>query len=219
MASSTANVVSMAPEKPSTAPVSFSGGAQSSVQPEAASSERALPRMVAYLKTAAHPVTCFFHAIFKVAVLVTYINGRYIAGAYVTTFIFSTIFSALDFWTVKNITGRKLVGLRWWNHVRDDGSSEWIFESNPDENSVNQTDRTIFWGLVYTWPGLWALILLLNVVNFNFNWVLLIALILTFAFSNLAGYWKCSKDAKKRAKEWVEQQGMRMVMQGMGMGV
>ena len=36
---------------------------------------------------------------------------------------------AADFWTVKNITGRLLVGLRWWNKVNEDGSTEWIFES------------------------------------------------------------------------------------------
>ena len=30
-------------------------------------------------------------------------------------FIVVLIFSAFDFWTVKNITGRKLVGLRWWS--------------------------------------------------------------------------------------------------------
>ena len=37
---------------------------------------------------------------------------------------------AADFWTVKNVTGRLLVGLRWWN----DGGTEsnentWRFES------------------------------------------------------------------------------------------
>jgi len=35
----------------------------------------------------------------------------------------------MDFWTVKNITGRLMVGLRWWNYVDDDGKSHWIFES------------------------------------------------------------------------------------------
>lgn len=53
----------------------------------------------------------------------------------------------MDFWTVKNITGsfksynfvlmlnmlimtgRLLVGLRWWNHVDEDGKSHWIYES------------------------------------------------------------------------------------------
>lgn len=32
----------------------------------------------------------------------------------VLTFIFTVILSSLDFWVVKNISGRILVGLRWW---------------------------------------------------------------------------------------------------------
>jgi hypothetical protein len=37
---------------------------------------------------------------------------------------------SIDFWTVKNISGRLLVGLRWWNYVDEDGESRWIYESN-----------------------------------------------------------------------------------------
>ena len=33
----------------------------------------------------------------------------------VDTFIVVVVMSALDFWTVKNVTGRLLVGLRWWH--------------------------------------------------------------------------------------------------------
>lgn len=29
----------------------------------------------------------------------------------------------------QNVTGRLMVGLRWWNQVDDDGRSQWIFES------------------------------------------------------------------------------------------
>eukprot|EP00969_Alexandrium_andersonii_P149676 6617893-Alexandrium_andersonii.AAC.1 len=36
------------------------------------------------------------------------------------------------------------------------------------------------------------------------------------AQANLAGYWKCSNDAKKRAREWVESQGIRAVAGAMG---
>lgn len=35
---------------------------------------------------------------------------------------------ALDFWTVRNVSGRTLVGLRFWNQVDEDGSSYWVFE-------------------------------------------------------------------------------------------
>ena len=33
------------------------------------------------------------------------------------------------FWFVKNIAGRVLVGLRWWNEVKEDGTEIWVFES------------------------------------------------------------------------------------------
>lgn len=36
---------------------------------------------------------------------------------------------AFDFWVVKNVSGRLLVGLRWWHEVQPDGSDRWIFES------------------------------------------------------------------------------------------
>jgi len=36
---------------------------------------------------------------------------------------------AFDFWTVKNVSGRLMVGLRWWNKIEEDGTSTWIFES------------------------------------------------------------------------------------------
>lgn len=29
----------------------------------------------------------------------------------------------------QNVSGRLLVGLRWWNQVDEDGKSHWIFES------------------------------------------------------------------------------------------
>lgn len=29
----------------------------------------------------------------------------------------------------QNITGRLMVGLRWWNQVDDDGRSHWVFEA------------------------------------------------------------------------------------------
>lgn len=37
---------------------------------------------------------------------------------------------AADFYYLKNIAGRRLVGLRWWNEVdTGTGDSHWVFES------------------------------------------------------------------------------------------
>ena len=36
---------------------------------------------------------------------------------------------------VKNVTGRRLVGLRWWNEANDSGSA-WRFESAPEVSAA-----------------------------------------------------------------------------------
>lgn len=51
------------------------------------------------------------------------------SDSFITSFVFVVLLLSADFWTVKNITGRLLVGLRWWNYVDDDGVSHWVFES------------------------------------------------------------------------------------------
>ena len=48
---------------------------------------------------------------------------------------------AFDFWTVKNVSGRLMVGLRWWNKIEEDGTSTWMFESK------KVTDVCILWVL------------------------------------------------------------------------
>ena len=40
------------------------------------------------------------------------------------------LLGAADFWFTKNVTGRLLVGLRWWNQIKKETNQEvWIFES------------------------------------------------------------------------------------------
>ena len=75
-----------------------------------------------------------FHVLFKAIALVIYLLSGMIfntneGGGYVMTFVIVTILSALDFWTVKNVSGRLMVGLRWWSEVNEDGSTTWKFEA------------------------------------------------------------------------------------------
>ena len=48
---------------------------------------------------------------------------------FIELFLTIILLLAFDFWTVKNVTGRLMVGLRWWNKVEEDGTSTWQFES------------------------------------------------------------------------------------------
>jgi len=45
------------------------------------------------------------------------------------SFVMIILFTAFDFWVVKNITGRLLVGLKWYSECKEDGSEVWLFES------------------------------------------------------------------------------------------
>lgn len=38
----------------------------------------------------------------------------------------------------QNVTGRLMVGLRWWNHIDEDGKSHWVFESRKVNSSLPQ---------------------------------------------------------------------------------
>lgn len=51
------------------------------------------------------------------------------SNSFIASFVTVILLLSMDFWTVKNITGRLMVGLRWWNYVDDEGVSHWVFES------------------------------------------------------------------------------------------
>lgn len=48
-----------------------------------------------------------------------YLFGGIFSDNYVFVAVVVILLLACDFWTVKNVTGRLLVGLRWWNYVRE----------------------------------------------------------------------------------------------------
>lgn len=153
-----------------------------------------------------HPITCFFHIFFKALAIGMYFF-LWIKVPFVIGFIVITICVAVDFWTTKNVSGRLLVGLRWWNEVDDDGTSVWRFESLPDSEKgrLNQLEGMIFWGALIISPLFWIVCLVTSVLrippDFQYSILVLIALIMNIV--NLSGYVKCAKGARKRLKKVV----------------
>lgn len=70
-----------------------------------------------------------FHLFFRGMALLTYILCGWFIDSFITSFVCVILLLSADFWTVKNITGRLMVGLRWWNYIDDDGVSHWVYES------------------------------------------------------------------------------------------
>lgn len=65
--------------------------------------------------------------LFKGVTLFTYLFMGWIFSS-ILVFVFVCLLSVVDFWIVKNITGRFLVGLRWWRKVDEEGKEDWVFE-------------------------------------------------------------------------------------------
>ena len=102
-----------------------------------------------------------------------------------------------DFWITKNIIGRFLVGLRWWNEVKKDGKEVWIFESK-NEKSEATADKSVFWTSIYMNGVGWAILFLFKLITLSITNAIIAFTMLVFAGVNLYGFYKCSKEQQNK---------------------
>ena len=100
---------------------------------------------------------------------------------FVLVFILTILLLAADFYNLKNIAGRRLVGLRWWNEVdlsSTTGASHMVFESldpnDPDARKINAVDKRFFWLALYAQPVLWVVLAFVAIVRLEFIWLTLV---------------------------------------------
>ncbi|CAO2184700.1 unnamed protein product [Urochloa humidicola] len=132
----------------------------------------------------ANPKTCFFHVLFKAAALAFYILSTLFVNNFVIIFVITVLLAALDFWVVKNVSGRILVGLRWWNEINDEGESVWKFECLDGE------------------AGAWIILGIFSLIRLQADYLLVIGVCLSLSIANIVGFTKCNKDAKKNIQDW-----------------
>ncbi|CAI5505056.1 unnamed protein product [Closterium sp. Naga37s-1] len=155
----------------------------------------------------AHPQVVFFTCFFKAAALGFYLLGSWFTSSFVIDFVVCVLLIALDFWVVKNVSGRILVGLRWWNETDEAGETLWHFESL-DQASLDQlskTDAWVFWWTLYCTPALWLGLGLIQVIRLSFDYLLIIIVALVLGAANIYGYTKCRRDAKKQIQQFAAQ--------------
>ena len=168
-----------------------------------------------FLSHAKNPGIVFFTLFFKALAIVSFLFLGIFGVSEALIFIFVVILNSLDFWFVKNISGRILVGLRWWNEVKEDGSEEWKFESS-HEVKARSIDTSIFWLSLYVTPVFWGVFFILELIGLKLMWTLacLIGFILTA--SNTFGYYKCSGEQKKKIEGFIsdkKQEGFTKILQ------
>lgn len=159
------------------------------------------------LKQSSHPVALLFYILFRLGPIFMYIFGNFIIGIavrknrFILHFIMIILLVAADFWNLKNIAGRLLVGLRWWNETNlIDGTGEfenvWVFETADPNRYINPIDSKVFWVLLYGQPVGWIVLSLMAVLKFEFLYLLLNIIAILLSVTNALAFTKCDKFGK-----------------------
>lgn len=147
------------------------------------------------------------HFGFRVAAIIIYLFCSWFTYSFVLPFVLVLVTLALDFWFVKNISGRILVGLRWSSYLDENGQTRWRFDARPPApepaQGVQLTRRELavrssqanaarlFWiGLIAT-PIVWCLFLLVAVFSLHLRWALVSGMALGMSAVNLFAYIRC----------------------------
>lgn len=146
------------------------------------------------MSTANNPVVCIFHLVFKGLSIFCFLFLNLFIDDPIYTFLAVVSLAAFDFWTVKNVTGRLLVNLRWWSELDEMGEEHWIYESDDGSKPVGRTDSFVFWSALYAYPIAWFVFGLLDLISFKVFWVNLCIICFTLSFTNAQGYYYCQKD-------------------------
>ena len=174
-----------------------------------------------FYRNSSHPFICIFTFIFKIAAFVIYIIISFFTNQKGLIYLSVILIGAVDFWITKNVSGRFLVGLRWWNEVKEGGKEVWIFESK-NEKTEATADKSIFWTSLYVNGGGWAILFLFKLITLSITNAIIAFTMLMFAGINLYGFFKCSKEQQGKlnklgtravsniAKEGIQQIGKQI---------
>jgi len=168
------------------------------------------------LRQSAHPLALLFLFLFRIAAIAVYILCGWVTSNFVLSAVAVVVLLAMDFWNCRNVAGRTLVGLRFWNQVDDDGESYWVFESRDPSRPANPIDAKMFWIALYVFPALWTVLLIVSFVKLNFAFIPIVALALIFNITNVVGFTYADRDAKQRWANGIVGSGWGLGLGGIG---
>ncbi|NP_001268798.1 Golgi apparatus membrane protein TVP23 homolog B [Meleagris gallopavo] len=148
-----------------------------------------------------HPVASFFHLFFRVSAIVVYLLCELLTSSFIACMVTIILLLSCDFWAVKNVTGRLMVGLRWWNQVDDDGRSHWKFESRKvspqGHKTSSESESRIFWLGLITCPIIWVIFAFSALFSFKVKWLAVVMMGVVLQGANLYGYIRCKVGSRK----------------------
>mmetsp|Transcript_26976 Transcript_26976/g.76015 ORF Transcript_26976/g.76015 Transcript_26976/m.76015 type:complete len:167 (-) Transcript_26976:52-552(-) len=78
--------------------------------------------------------------------------------------------------------------------------TEW--GASQGQRVINSKDKGIFWMGVYVAPLAWVLLIVLAVFRFTIDYLLIAVIGIILSGTNLYGYYKCSKEQKKKMENY-----------------
>lgn len=174
-----------------------------------------------------HPMAALFHVVFKFLAFFLYLFGGLFGQDFISVFVAVILLISMDFWVVKNVTGRLLAGLRWSNYIDDKGNSHWVFENKNAANNQQDSrdsmsgfreelrgargsaDASVFWTGLFLSSFLWIILMLVSIFRLNIQWFMLVTLASVLSVSNLYGYIRCrlgTSDIRSSVTQYVAKQ-------------
>ncbi|KRW98518.1 hypothetical protein PPERSA_00115 [Pseudocohnilembus persalinus] len=71
----------------------------------------------------------FFLCCFKIMIVFSYIILPMVFSKMQNVYQSIVLYAIMDFWVVKNISGRQMLGMRWWIEIDSTGEQRWVFET------------------------------------------------------------------------------------------
>ncbi|EKM83726.1 hypothetical protein AGABI1DRAFT_110354 [Agaricus bisporus var. burnettii JB137-S8] len=172
--------------------------AQSNDQALASNDADAEGGIAGIFRQSAHPQALFCLYFFRICAILVYVLSGWVTKNYVLSTVLVVLLLAMDFWNCRNVAGRTLVGLRFWNQVDEDGESFWVFESRDPSRPANPIDSRMFWIAIYVFPILWILLLMASIFSLSLFYIPIVILALVFNMTNAVGFTYADRDAKQR---------------------
>lgn len=160
------------------------------------------------IRQSSHPFCLVCYMVFRLAPIFEYVFGTLFIGLitqknqFIFHFILVILMVCMDFWNLKNIAGRLLVGLRWWNETTPvsgrpgEFENVWVFELADPLRYINPIDSYMFWMLLYAVPVAWGVLGILALIKLQFLYLLLVVVALLLSCTNAMAFTKCDKFGK-----------------------
>lgn len=122
--------------------------------------------------------------------------------------------TSIDFWIVKNIVGRKLIKMRWWFLIDNQGNERWYYEYKGKKNfeiipsycryHYPLPRQAGLLGTLYATPMVWGLFTVMNALTFAIFKTATTFICMIIALVQLWGFKNCKTAMYKRAK-WLRE--------------